>query len=165
MYSASNDENSILQRRYASGLVMCGRAVIILSIWSIVRTMVLYLLNGELAADLAEQGLSRTDKGYYTMVIVILIVVAVVLFLSVIFNIYIGRSAIREGRGKKKSVMYLVITTIAALAVFWSDVIVNRFDFSNGAFLELSTIIIDATMLFAYVMIIYFSVRLRKCRG
>ena len=155
----ANDENSIAVRKYASRLTMAGRAMIIFGLWSSLRIILIVILNMnevfQKALD-AEQLVGSARTAVYAMSIVLIIIILIIPFL---FNLYLGRRAMREAKGGKKSTVYLVWTGIFVVAVFSSMLFV---DGEGISLLGVAANIVDLTLCIAGIDIIYSAIRLRQ---
>ena len=93
-----------------------GAAVVAFGIWSVVKAVVYFIVIplAKVGADLRETGgvdfesiqsFGITDRGlgYITAISIVL-----VLMIDLLMRFYVGRSAIIEGRGRKKSIFYII---------------------------------------------------------
>ena len=103
-------------RKYEHTLAISGAAVVAFGIWSVVKAVVYFIVIplAKVGADLRETGgvdfesiqsFGITDRGlgYITAISIVL-----VLMIDLLMRFYVGRSAIIEGRGRKKSFFYLM---------------------------------------------------------
>lgn len=113
-------------RKYQSILICSGIGVILFGVWSIVRLVLMvymdeaHLLNLIGASDMMT---IRNDIDVETIKKVAISFSFAFLTFDLIARIYIGMSAIKEGRGQyKKRITYIVIAVICALISVSADV-------------------------------------------
>lgn len=115
----NNDKRQIELRRYSDILKSIGNGVILFGVWSVVKTVSLFLLSPKERADLMggyeasfqEQGIT---EGVYLSVVFFFILLGLVL--DLLIRVYVGRSAIAAGKGKKMSAICIFLTCILILS-------------------------------------------------
>ena len=147
-------------RRIQDTLTIAGSAVIAFSIWSLAKI-------GMFLAFASEDALSALlglDKESMTIAVYISLVLAAIIDVSI--RSYVGMSARAEGRGAKKSPLYLVVAAIIALANASSLVgIALGASFSLPVLSMIIPIVIEATAIAALVLVIRSSIRLRRANS
>ncbi len=163
MYRFNNDIDNIRLRKYSNRLYMSGLGMITFSIWSVVRYIVMIIQDKELVKSLVVEG-DHTKEQLFWGYMVLLVFVLIVLVLIMMVPIYIGRCAMKIGRGKKKrkSVFYIIITILFLISMIIPYLEGDNSELSYGIILSIVAIIIDLTMAFACIEIIYCGIRLRK---
>ncbi|MCR4611612.1 MAG: hypothetical protein K5644_06910 [Lachnospiraceae bacterium] len=163
MYKVTNDENSVMLRRHRNRLSMSGMAMIIFSIWSVIRYTIIILQNKDdynFHLDL-DEGTPTTVKfiGYAILLLL------TILFLTwgVLPTLLLGRAAIKVGKGKKKSVVYLVFTAIYIVISILPYAFGEVFEDNQNLILLIVTIILDITMFGACIDILYSGIKVRIC--
>ena len=164
-------------RKYEHALVISGVGVIAFGIWSIVKATIYFILiplerlsKTKMGDDLAElQSLGMTDRGTGYLIAVIILFALVVDFA---LRLYIGRSAIRDGRRlKKKRFTYVVLAMFVSVSLIsnlvercialgsdeptmWSDALTS----ANVS------VVVDITSLFALIEVIVAAIMVRRLR-
>ncbi|MBO5572958.1 MAG: hypothetical protein J5947_01790 [Clostridium sp.] len=99
-------------RRQQNNLVILGGGVIAFSLWGLLKMLlILITANTQKNYILQDVGEGMAEKIAFYVLFFIFI------FADLLFRIYIGRSAIAEGRGKRKGTLYLLFAIL--LFVFY----------------------------------------------
>lgn len=136
MQFENNSIEEIKYRKYSKRLVISGLAMIMLSVWSFFRFgLEVYSERYKLkaimrrAVDLTPD-MTQEDGLIILKGIIILIMIA--LFFSVLFHLFIGIQAIRDGLGRKNMVIYLLFALFVAQSAIsslgYSDTMVDILD-------------------------------------
>lgn len=159
------------KRKIQSTLYNSGLAFIVLGFWSAIKGSIsLFLDYGTLLKDEIHKFLLSMDTEFvaeelrqledfvYMVLVGLIIGVAVIVLL---FHFFIGRAAMREGKGKKKSIVYLIVAFLyLAFNVF---IYIYGIVASGSADLfDYSELIVDLTVYFACSLIIISSIQLRR---
>ena len=137
-------------RRHKSTLIYSGAAVIVLGIWGAIK---LFALNQVDPAGMQEY------LAYYGSAASAVVMIAV----ELLIRLYIGLSAISEGKGKKKGRAYLVVGGVYLVLDFAVYVVLAVALFEPGIIgAVVASFIIDATSCIAMVLVIVASCKLRK---
>lgn len=108
------ENNHCLQvrlRKSEDSLKIVGLCVFVFSLWSMIRTLLYVSVQwNTLYASAAEASVDGT-----TFTIFFSIFVSVILAVELGFRIYLARSAIAEGRGRKKRYAYIFFCFLGAL--------------------------------------------------
>lgn len=159
----SNDKNSILKRKYSNRLMMAGRAIIMFGLWSSLRVIILtwFGMDDTLKYffDVAKHMVSENSVDQVLMYTIAILVVVIALGVPFLINFLLGRGAIREGQGVKKSNLYIIVCAILFILTIISFFVVE----TEEVYLELwiATMIVDITLCIAYVDVVYSAIRLR----
>ena len=144
-------------RRLQDTLTIAGSAVIAFSIWSLAKIGMFLAFASEDALSLL-LGLDAESLTIATYVSLIAIAV-----IDVSVRSYVGMSARAEGRGAKKSLLYLVVAAVVALANASSLVaIALSTSFTLSPLSMIVPVAIEATAIAAMVLVIRSSIRLRR---
>lgn len=160
----TTDSASEKVRRYQSALMVCGSAVIALSLWEAVKIFVYLSLNAnrflaEIFKNNPRMDSRLTHGVYYFFVLVTILIISS-------FRIYVGFSAGAEGRGRKKGPLYLVIAMIMVILL-----VLSIWNYSRAFFLEppannkdttVATFLIDCFSLMAMVEMIFSAFKVRS---
>ncbi len=142
-------------RQYQHNLIYSGAATILFGVWGIVKACMILFLN-ESSYDLVEsvQGLPIE-----VMYIIFGIVFFFLFGIAMLFRLYIGISAIQEGRGRKKRRIYVIITFLYLLVI---AVMNGYMVYLDRTLNDCITIFLDVTCNICMVVIVYSSWSLRK---
>lgn len=143
-------------RKLRNKLICSGYAVIAFGVWSIVRIILLRLTGAPTLHDMLgqEQG-PAVERFLY-------ILLTAVLSMDLLFRIYVGRSAIREGQGERHGLFYLILTFLYTAVSLWSDLSYLSGAFHGGAdSAMIAANIVDITTCIAMGEIIVSSLYLR----
>lgn len=168
-----NDKREL--RRNQDKLVTIGMGVITFSIWSIIRFFTQAFLNkdeiisnfwetvGELPEDMME---------YMSDAVILLIyfgIVSIFMLIEVAIEFYVGLSAKAEGMGKKKGILYLIISVILAILNLMSTITMLDFSKSSAEIhykpLErVALALIDLTYFVVLVEMIFAAIKVKKLK-
>ena len=106
-----NDALHIQLRKNQDTLNFVGLGVMAFGAWSIVRTILYTTLQwNSIIENMVEQELSAKTAG-----IMYVIVSVMIMAVEIAIRLYIGRSAIAEGKGERKRSGYIVVAFLIAL--------------------------------------------------
>ena len=106
-----NDALHIQLRKNQDTMKNVGLGVMAFGAWSIVRTILYTTLQwNSIIENMVEQELSAKTAG-----IMYIIVSVMIMAVEIAIRLYIGRSAIAEGKGERKRPGYIVIAFLIAL--------------------------------------------------
>ena len=171
MQFINNEPKQIEIRKSQNTLIVVGSGIILFGVWSAVKMLsMLFLLRKETVEGI----LSITGPVeelpeaviFWVVVGIIIIIMAVILGI----RLYMGMSAIAEGRGKRRSPLYILI----ALFIIISDIVflITAF-FTAEASQQLgaltrnqsiSTMIIDATSMIMLIEMVISALKVRKLK-
>ena len=144
-------------RRLEVNLVTMGTGVAVFGMWTLIRAaLTLFVFDDEIA-------------GFVTPQIKIFVYAAVGIVVAIIcsFQIYVGLSARGEGKGKRKSIVYLIFAGIGVVI----DVSVSApqfftmFTSGGGDWVTvLATLIVEVTSITCTIIMMTSSISLRKIR-
>ena len=169
MQFINNEPEQIEIRRSQNTLIVVGSGTILFSVWSTVRMLgLLILLRSETVSAFKDEfgpveDLSDTAY-FWTITVVIMLILAVILAIRV----YVGLSAIAEGRGKKRGILYILIAVIMIIVSLWSFLTVfftSEAPEQMGALTRdhsISTLIIDATSIIMLAQMVVSALKIRK---
>lgn len=110
----NNSEKQIRLRKSQNTLVVVGTGIIIMSLWSVIKIISEVFINkDEIVSALRNEG--NADLNYLSdSTIVVLFAVMIVLMSSIFIaaRVFIGRSAIAEGNGRRANFLYIPFTVI-----------------------------------------------------
>ena len=112
-----NEQDQINLRRNQNTLIITGTGMIVFMLWSMVKAFWLLFIRRErvlteLFQIFDEGGFDHSQFSDDTIFLVILVLVALVLALDLLIKLFVGLSAISEGKGKKRGRIYVVLIWI-----------------------------------------------------
>ena len=144
-------------------LKISGKALIILGLWTIVRLFLLRFLEPELLHHfLTTPDMEYTDPVIYD---ILFSVVIIALVIDLVFRLFIGLSSISEGKGKKKTPVYIIFAILYALVCLSTDIyVIATIPDSQSKLSSISSLLIDLTSCLALVAITVSSISIRVLR-
>lgn len=153
-------------RRHQTTLICSGVAVIAFGLWSIVRSFLWLFFDNALIQNmideearsgiLAEISADKILTAFY-------IAIAVLVFLDLCLRIYVGLSAVSEGRGKHRRITYVILSCLFLAVSLYSDLSLLISYMPDALTLEtVASFIVEFSSLIAFVEIIRASLRIRK---
>ena len=117
MQHINNEPEQIKIRRAQNNLIVVGSGTILFSLWSLFRMVAsLFLLKKETLASLKELPAFKEELVPDSILFAVLVVVVIAeLGVIILIRVFVGRAAIAEGRGRKRSILYLVLAAIMIL--------------------------------------------------
>ena len=143
-------------RRTQDNLYVLGTSVIVFGMWNLLKFAIYFFVSP------SEIKKETGDENYFIAVIVLWSM----FFVSFLLRCFIGFSARAEGKGKRKSVFYLVLAGIIAL-VYCTLIAFEAAYFiaeHNHIFTSVVTLIIDVTSLVFLIELMVNSIKIRKLR-
>ena len=149
-------------RKTEDRLVIDGIGVIIFAVWSVMKTFLLYWM-----------GEARTETAEMAEDIPLWIVVLFLMFFSALLmtpRLFIGFSAIAEGKGKRKRNAYLVLTGLIIARNFFLYAAVTVYVIRNPGIYQpradnIVALVIDFTSLWILIEMIVMARRVRRLRN
>lgn len=124
MIKTDNSESTIRLRKHQDTLVTVGKGIIVFSLWSVAKTIGTMLLNREDLTEAFKKLMGFADAKEAAVIpddliyAVVMIIMVIFLLIDLIIRLKVGRSAIREGRGIRKSGFYLFLTFLLIVSSF-----------------------------------------------
>lgn len=150
-----------------------GTGTILFSVWTVVKTLGSLFIRREEAVAIArrtadEVGVVISDQNLFYIMIAVLLT-TMLLFLGI--RTYIGRAAISEGRGFRRSNGYLILAVIliiintAAVIIMFISTKSQEYLWMFSSDTSLSTLIIELTSIIMLAEMVFAAAKLRKARG
>ena len=158
MYTTYNDEDSVKKRLYGDRLVLSGRALIILGIWSSIKAIILFYLALPQISEFVTEGDIVPEEIVRNVKLILMAIFVILIAIVFLFHFYIGRSAMKNGYGKKRTTFYLVLTVIAIISTIASDV---QIVMEGLDIIDLASMVVDLTVVYACCDILYSAIKLR----
>ena len=158
MYTTYNDEDSVKKRLYGDRLVLSGRALIILGIWSSIKAIIIFYLALPQISEFVTEGDIVPEEIVRNVKLILMAIFVILIAIVFLFHLYIGRSAMKNGYGKKRTTFYLVLTVIAIISTIASDV---QIVMEGLDIIDLASMVVDLTVVYACCDILYSAIKLR----
>ena len=145
-------------RKYRYKLIYSGYAVIAFGAWSIARVFLMKTFDASGLQDYlgVADNLPETVNPAFAFLLA-------GLALDLLFRLYVGRSAVREGRGTKKKLTYVVLTILYTAVNLLADLgYLLGLLRGNESTALLAAVIVDVTASVAMLEIIVSSLALRR---
>ena len=162
-------------RRQEHTLSIIGLGVILFGFWTIIRATMEFLLNTTMVQDEIKEFFNNMDPTYHGTFtafharLILLLLTLFMLSIELGVRLYIGRSAIAVGRGKNKSILYLIAASLLCIFYILSFIsyTISLFVSSSGEvslFDKLVYLVIDITSVFTLVDMIISGIQVRILR-
>lgn len=141
-------------RRLENNMITLGTGIIAFSIWALLK----YTLT-------SFSDLSPTETMTAEARVVFYIIVIVFSLTDVLLHFYIGVSARSEGKGKKKTPLYLVLTALIIMVYLLGIALeIYLLFFSKNYFTLFVTTLVDVTSTIIFIEMFVYAVQLRGIR-
>ena len=164
-------------RQYEHILAISGVGVVAFGLWSVVKAVLYFILfpNEEVEEQILSEGFSSMEDAGLSdqhALIIIIIIVLVLMNLDFLLRLYVGKSAVADGRGtRKKRFVYVVWAMLIAAGLIFNMVsrwiMIGKGEasiWSNLTDADSVSMIIDATSLLAVIELIVAAFMVRKLR-
>lgn len=178
MFETNNTPEAIELRRRRNVLTIVGAGTILFGFWAILKRVGVLLLAREkylpVIRQMIESGGEEWKAQYYALLILMTVVS---LSFELAVRIFVGLAAISEGRGRHRSILYIIAAFVLMWGSFTSmiDLAVDYRTELAGIFsgiasdpdkeTSMSAIIIELTSLIMLAEMIYASIRVRRLTG
>ena len=165
----AEEEPGVKYRRIRNVLSTAGFGVIAFGIWSIIRVVLRVAFSRQAQPDIdpneLDSMISQPGDDVKTFLLVLLILVIVFAAIEIALRLFVGLSARSEGRGKKKSIAYVIVAGIL-IPYYILSVIYNfmSFDYVNGIVDNIISMIMDITSTIALIEVFVAAIRIRVMR-
>lgn len=176
MKFVNNEPEQIELRRAQNTLIVVGTGIILFGFWSAAKLLGSLLILRKETIDMVVAA-SGTTEGVSerALFIVLFVFTTIIVALLLALRAFIGRAAIDEGRGKRRGILYLVLTALfivgSALSIitdirviFFSEEAAEQF----GALTpdqSLTALVIEVTSLIMLIEMVISSIKVRKLTG
>ena len=172
MRFVNNDPEQIEIRKSQNTLIVVGTGTALFGIWTMIKMLgLIFLLRDETFAALLSktgplEGLSENAVFWF---IIIIVLALMALFTSA--RVYVGLSAISEGRGKRHGKLYIVLAVFMIIGGVWTfctGLSTMEAPEQMGAFTRnqsISTIIIEATSIIMLIQMVISSLKIKRLTG
>jgi len=146
-------------RRYQNLLTVSGLGVIVLALWSVLKTILFIFVKKD---DLEKEFADISENS--AMMAMVIAILAAVILIDLLIRLYVGLSARAEGFGKKKGYGYIVFAVLLGLLSVLSLVLIF-FDTGDTSIEELIvSVIVEATSLVVVIELLVAAFTVKKLR-
>lgn len=149
-------------RKYTDDLRISAYGVILFGIWSVLKCIMYFTMDTGIFELLFNDSIDPSETN------LTIVVTYMVLGLDLLLRLIVGIAAIKESKGVKKSMAYIVVSAI--MFVFYGVVLVysfaDIFKYTNVPFIidQLVTFLVDATSLYAMGDMIFSGCKVKSLR-
>ena len=101
-----------LTKKYESNMIISGRGMLFLGLWSVFKIVVGFIFGGD---DFLDSQLDVAEIDQATTELIMWLIIATTCLFIMFFCLYIGIKAIRYGRGTKRKKGFLVIVVLIGI--------------------------------------------------
>ena len=117
MQFVNNGQDQIQIRKDQNTLIVVGTGTIIFGLWTMAKTLgLVFILRKETVAAMKAkfEGVGEIPDNFVFWAIVV--VTFIIMAVSLAVRAYVGMSAISEGRGKRKGIIYLLFAGVMIIS-------------------------------------------------
>ena len=167
-YNEKNSPDHIKLRRYSDRLAMSGWGVMVLGLWEAIRALMGVYLNRKLLFDFLYENITEVASEARELTIVFVIIILYIVYcFALLMHLYIGVSAMAEGRDKKRRNLYLffaaaiVFLSLLSFKTFLSGKEVQRSQMEMDVDTVFATALLDTAMCLTCIEMLYCAIRSR----
>lgn len=108
-FRVMDNEIKKLTKKYESNMIISGRGMLFLGLWSAFKLVVGFIFGAD---DIIDSQLDIAEIDEATTELIVWIIVVATCMVIILLCLYIGINAIRYGRGTKRKKVFLVIAAI-----------------------------------------------------
>ena len=167
--TVNNSPEKIRLRKYQDTLWIVGRGFILFGLWSAVKSLAaVFLERGRIISQIRETDKDIAAFSDGQILTVFIVITAAILLVDLSLRLYIGRSAIAEGKGTKTGVLYIPLTAVFVIvgfanAVYMTCIIVSGrapSDPDNGV--SYAAVIIEITQVIMMIEMIRAAIKVKN---
>ncbi len=164
MEAKINSESEIKLRRYKSNLAVCGKGYILFGFWSVIKFFLTSFGNREQINRIySESDLQGADPVIVIIIFIAIMLIMILLIMSVHF--WIGLGALSLSRGKKKSVLFMVmvglfmVLNLISIPMYFADTPQSAENVSDTS---IAALFVDMTVSFILFDILFCAAKIRS---
>ncbi len=161
---SDSTDDAVKLRRYSDRLATAGTGVMLFAIWSIIKSIMQVSVGGDFEKNLSE--ISDGGEAAAGALVLVYVFIFATMALEVGVRIFIGMSGRAEGKGKKKSIVYIVLACILiplyVIGIIYS--IMNMSYIENSVMDTIVTLAVDITSLSALIELVFSGIRVKSLR-
>lgn len=148
-------------RKNENRLAVSGLAVIAFGLWSIVKSVIRIFVSGRKELD---EVFGADNPGVDTLFLYLVLISLAFMLLELGLRIYVGLTARAESRGKKKTVVYLILSVLLAALSVYGIVSILQSGYSQSLPDLVISLLVELTSLFATAELFYSAVKVKQLR-
>ena len=150
-------------RRQRDTLATSGLAVLVLNFWSLLRSVLFSLYSTSVPNPDSEEFAVLLEVVDPNVIAVTAIAFFAIVLIDFVLTVYVGVSAISEGRGRPRGYAYVVFACLPIVrCVFTMALVILLIGYSTSVMSSLSSFILDFSMLFAFIETVRSSIRTKR---
>ncbi len=162
-------DKTVLEEKYTElrknqiNLIVDAEAVFAFGIWNIVCVYLSFFLGKGWSYEATRQAVEETGIPAFGITIIMILILFILAFITCIPNFIISASAIREGQGKKRGNLYLVLTGFLLLAEISNTIYVLVYYVQDyGIPATIASIVFEMGALYCCVNLIISGIKVKK---
>ena len=167
----NNSKEQLEIRKAENTLIVVGMGVMIFSVWSAIKILGTMIVRKDGVLDFIQSTMAENQViSDYFVYVAFIIIFGIFLAFGVAAQLFVGLSAISEGRGRTAGRLYPVLTVLFILANTMSAVSAVRGLFSEQETefvmqdVSLASVVIEVTSLIMLIEMLASSIKLRRYR-
>lgn len=171
LLETKNDPKEIEARKYRDTLLVVGAGTIIFGLWTLFKAVSLVMIGKTqympMMKGYIEDGGAAWKDWYFYLFLGLLFFA---LFIEFLFKAFVGWAAISEGRGKKRTILYIVVaflliwgSFVTIIGIIAGDVS-NEIDYTGSSRAPWETSIIELTSMVLMIEMVASGIKLRRLR-
>lgn len=151
-------------RKHQTTLICSGLAVIAFGLWSVVRSFLLFFFNlSFIRAAATEMVLAEHPELSVDLVLVVSAILAILMLgADLIFRLFVGLSALAEGGGKRKRIVYVVLSALYLVFSLCSDASIVLAELDALTMETVTAVFVDFSSCIAFYEVIRSSLAIRR---
>ena len=158
-----NSESRVELRRFCKNLEIAGNGYILFGVWSVVKIFMMLTMNSRIMKDLIDSAGVVDRVSEHTLKLILIAIFAAISMVILILHLFIGRSAVRYSKGRKKRRGFLVVTAIIAVILILGIPSDLKDEYGNPV-TNTASALADLTVVFISVDMIYSALKTGKLR-
>lgn len=158
-----NAADSAALRHYRDLLRGSGTGVIMFAVWSLLRTVMTFIISRNTGIDM----FLTTDAEGAPELDMLPVMIAIFIFIIAIelgIRLFVGLSARAEGKGRKKSMLYIIIACIM-IPIYIAAIVFGIISATGGTMNVLDTVIslcVEVTSVLAYIELVVSGIKVKR---
>ncbi|SCW31194.1 hypothetical protein SAMN02910456_00471 [Ruminococcaceae bacterium YRB3002] len=165
-----NSPDMVKVRQCKNTLIILGQGITLFTIWSVIKVLGTLFLERSYYLELIREESGPDSSAFIDNIAFVILVIAtvIVLLIMVSVRLYVARSAIEEGNGRRRNILYIllafciIISNILSLTKMITEYVLFLTDHISDTEYSFISILIEITSMIMVVELIISAIRLRK---